>query len=424
MRLVTAIRFPAVVLTAVVLAGACSGAPASSPGSTDQPATPSAGGPAEVVFGAALPLTGASSQLGQNSLNGIELEATALNAAGGIKSMGGAKIRIVSRDVTSDPGTAAAAVQQMLDSDKPLGIIGAYASTLTLAIAPVTERAHVPVISSSLADSLTTSGYTNMFLVGPLGSELGVAQLTFAKDVAAKDGKAMQNIAIVHESGAFGTTAAEGLAKTAQALGINVVLNESYDAKFTDATPLAAKITASHPDALFPISYLNDGVLLMRALKASGAGVPVFGGIGAFSQPDFGKNLGGDADQVFTVNIQPPATSALWAAFNAEYVAKYQIGFTPVESQFNAAALAIYAEALETNPTTDPKVLSQTLHTGRFSAGITGQLPGGAVEFGASGRNTLATPVLDQWQGGKLLIVWPEDSKESPYQWPNATATP
>lgn len=61
--------------------------------------------PADINVGVILPLSGANAQFGINSRQGLELVADELNAAGGIKSLGGARIKLVIADATSQPTT-------------------------------------------------------------------------------------------------------------------------------------------------------------------------------------------------------------------------------------------------------------------------------------------------------------------------------
>jgi branched-chain amino acid transport system substrate-binding protein len=70
------------------------------PGVSGAQATP-------VNVGVILPLSGANAQFGINSRQGIELVADEINAAGGLKGLGGAKINLVVADSTSTPTNAA-----------------------------------------------------------------------------------------------------------------------------------------------------------------------------------------------------------------------------------------------------------------------------------------------------------------------------
>src|SRR5262252_4666298 len=65
--------------------------------------------PATVNIGVIQPLSGANAQSGINCRNGIELVADAINAAGGIKALAGAKINLVVADSTSNPTIAPSA---------------------------------------------------------------------------------------------------------------------------------------------------------------------------------------------------------------------------------------------------------------------------------------------------------------------------
>ena len=99
-----------------------------------------------VNVGVIQPLSGANAQFGINSRNGIQLVADEINAAGGIKSMGGAKINLIVSDATSNPTQAATVAQRMMSQDGVCAVLGAFASSLTLAISEVTERRGVPLL--------------------------------------------------------------------------------------------------------------------------------------------------------------------------------------------------------------------------------------------------------------------------------------
>jgi len=360
--------------------------------------------PKEVVLGVLMPLSGASSLDGQNSLRGVQLEADTINARGGIKSMGGAKIKVVSVDATSDPTTAVSAMQQLITNSKPLAVICCYSSTLTQAVMPVAERNNIPVISSSVADVLTNSNFQYIFDTAALSSQIGNAQIQLSQEVYTAAGRPIKKVAIVYEDGTFGSGNAAAQTKQATSNGLQVVLNEAYHAAtLTDATPLAAKIKNAAPDAIYSTGYINDSVLLVRALKSDGVSAPIVGAIGGFVDPNFGTSLGAQANGVFAVNV---ADMTRFPELSKAYQSKYndKLSATPL---FTALMTDIFAEALETKATTDTTVLAQTMHTHRFTKGLAGEMPGGFVDFGTSGRDSAAVVLLQQWQNGALVTVWP-----------------
>jgi len=370
-----------------------------------------------VTIGTILPLTGATAQNGENSLRGIQLAVEEINASGGIKSMGGAKLKLTVADATSNPAKAASAAINFLSKDeKPLAMVGAYASGLTETIARVTERARIPLLSTSFADTLTHQGYKFFFQIPAAASKMGTAQFRYASAVAKANGSPVEKIAIVYANNAYGASQAGALKKQAEESGTKVVLFEGYSPEITDANPIAAKIRASGADSIFSIAYVTDGVLLMRALKSSGSTLPMFGGTGGYVTPDFLKVLGSAVNGVFSVTTSNPDD---YGAVGEAYQKKHG-EFMPQEAHDNAAAVYVIAQALEEHPTTSPAELAQTLHNGKFSRGAAGSMPGGVVEFDESGVNTHAAPLMVQWQNGKLVGVWPEDLVKGKPEWPAA----
>ena len=84
--------------------------------------------------------------------------ADAINAAGGIKALGGAKINLIVSDATSDPTKASTAAQRLITQNQVTAILGAFASSLTLAVSEVTARADIPFLTASFADEITGRG--------------------------------------------------------------------------------------------------------------------------------------------------------------------------------------------------------------------------------------------------------------------------
>ncbi len=287
----------AVAATATLLA-ACGGNGSSS--ATGQDAK-------EVTLGVILPLTGSTAQNGNNSRQGIELAVELINKAGGIKSMNGAKIKLDIADASSDPAEAASAATKFVSKGQPpLAIIGAYASGLTITVAQVTERRKVPLLTTAFSDDLTKQGYQYLFQMPAKASAVGAAQMQYAVDIANQAGQKIQRAAIVYANNAYGESQAKGLQSQAQKLGLDIVLFEPYSPTLSDAGPVAQKVLAATPDAIFSVAYVTDGILLTRALSARGNKIPVIGGVGGYITPDFKKALGESVNGILSVDTSDP----------------------------------------------------------------------------------------------------------------------
>ena len=233
---------------------------------------------AAVNIGVIQPLSGANAQFGINCRNGIELVADEINAAGGIKALGGAKINLIVNDATSNPTTAPTVAQRLIAQNELTAVLGAFASSLTLAISEVTARADIPFLTQSYADEITGRGLESVFKVTATASVIGRAQVNHTLAIAKAAGGKVDKIAIMYEDTAFGIAQSRGLRRAAKDANTEVVMDESYPLGIIDATALVEKLRASGAQAVFPVSYLNDGLFIVRTMRREGITVPVIGG--------------------------------------------------------------------------------------------------------------------------------------------------
>ena len=76
---------------------------------------------------------------------GAEMAIEDINAQGGIKALGGAKLKLVVLDSGDNIEKAKNAAQRMVAQETDLvGCTGAWFSSFTLAVTEVTERADLP----------------------------------------------------------------------------------------------------------------------------------------------------------------------------------------------------------------------------------------------------------------------------------------
>lgn len=371
------------------------------------------GAPAAVNIGVIMPLSGANAQFGINARNGIELVADEINAAGGIKSLGGAKLNLIVADATSTPTTAATVAQRLITQNEVVAILGAFASSLTLAISEVTERRDIPLLTMSFADQLTSRGFKNIFQDTPKGSAMGQAQFDGTLALAKAAGETVQRVAIMYEDTAYGTAQAGGLRAAAKTAGIEVAMDEAYPLGITDVTPLINKLRGSGAQVAFPVSYLNDSLLIIRAMRQQQIDMPAVGGAAGYVIPDFAKGLGEFAEGVLSIN---PSNYDLAPELTERF--RKRFGYFMVhEALENAVLLDVLARSIDTAKSLDPTAIRAVLSTTRFTEGWSKAMTGGAVQFDLSGLNTLARPVMVQWRGGELVTVWPEEVAKSKAVW-------
>lgn len=367
----------------------------------------------QVNIGVIMPLSGANAQFGINSRNGIELVADEINAAGGIKALGGAKINLIVADSTSTPTTAGTVAQRMISQNEVTAILGAFASSLTIAISEVTERRDIPLLTMSFADQITGRGFKNIFQVVAKASALGKAQLDYTVAIAQAAGTKIDKIAIMYEDTAYGTAQAGGLRAAAKAANIELVMDDAYPLGITDTTPLINKLRASGAQAVFPVSYLNDSLLLIRTMRQQRITIPAIGGAAGYVIPDFEKGLGEFAEGVLSI---APANYDLDTSLTDRF--RKRFGYFMVhEALEHAVALDVLVQAIEKAKSAKSEDVTKALRGATFTGGWTKAMTGGAVKFDETGLNTASIPVMVQWRKKELVTVWPKEVAKGAAEW-------
>ena len=121
-------------------------------------------------IGVIVPLSGAWARQGQLVKMGAETAIAEINAGGGIKALGGAKLELVALDAGDSPEKAKNAAQRLVAQEpEVVGGMGAWLSSFTLAVTEVTERAELPWFTLSYADTITSRGFKYVFQSSPTG---------------------------------------------------------------------------------------------------------------------------------------------------------------------------------------------------------------------------------------------------------------
>ncbi|HEY5901883.1 MAG TPA: ABC transporter substrate-binding protein [Anaerolineales bacterium] len=396
----------AVLAIASMLLAACGGTPAQ-PAATQPPAAqpPASGGTVKV--GAIYPITGDLAKLGEENKNGLQLAIDEINAAGGIKSMGGAKIDLVWGDTQGKPEVGISEVTRLVQNENVVAIIGAYQSGVTTPSTQEAERLSTPfIVSMAVSDKITERGFKYTFRICPKASWYAKDQVTFVKDLKDLVGLDVKKVALLHEDTDFGESTAAGQKKYLQDAGIEMALEVKYPASAADLTTEVSKVKAVNPDAVLTVTYLNDSVLIARAREALGmTNVPFIDAAGGTVDPEFIKQLGQTAEGWFT-EIEYTKYAAGAETLNNNYKAKYGADITGNGAYAYQAGYVI-ADALERAGSADRNAVRDAIAATNIPAGPKMILPTDKLVFDEQGQNPSAPLFVVQVQGGELIPVWP-----------------
>jgi branched-chain amino acid transport system substrate-binding protein len=277
----------------------------------------------------------------------------------------------------------------------------------------VTARADIPFFTQAYADEITGRGLESVFKVTATASVIGRAQVNYSLAIAEGAGGKIEKIAIMYEDTAFGIAQSRGLRRAAKEANVEVVMDEPYPLGINDATRLIDKLRTSGAQAVFPLSYLNDSLFIVRAMRQERITVPVIGGSAGYVIPDFEKALGEFAEAVFSIS---PTNYDLAPTLTDKFRKRFGY-FMAHEAIEQAVALAVLVQAIERAKSAKPRAVTEALHGGRFEGGWTKAMPGGAVQFDQTGLNTLSVPIMVQWRKKELVTVWPKDFAKASAVW-------
>ena len=390
-------------------------APAAAPAKQAEADKPAQAAPAaqpkatEVNIGAIFPITGELARPGQTCLNAAQMAVEEINAAGGVKALGGANINLVTTDLRSDDKVARTETERIITSNKLTAINGSYASALSLVSSEVTERFKIPFITGSVANALVDRGFKYIFQGSPRASQFGEAQVKLAAEAAGDQ----KRVGVVYENTAYGTSTSKGIQEFAEKAGLDVALFEGYERSFTDASPLVNKIKASGAGVLFPVSYLNDTVLIVRTMKQQNVRIPIVAGGAGPLLPDFGRTFGDDANGVLVIGAWNWDMSDDAIAMDKRYQERFG-EFTHEHAGEVFAYMYVLLDAMERAGSADPEAVREALTKTNLTSGYGAMMPGGHVEFDEKGWNKHVFALGMQWQQGQLVTVYPKEAAKAP----------
>jgi branched-chain amino acid transport system substrate-binding protein len=383
-----------------------------------------AGQTAEVKVGLIAPMSGPWARQGDLKLKGAMLAIDRINAEGGIKALGGAKMRVIVFDAGDSVEKAKNAAQRMVAQEPDLvGAAGAWLSSFTLGVTEVTERAELPILTLSYADQITGRGFKYVFQTSPTGGTQAKQALpALVKLAESATGRRPESVAIIMDNTAAPVSFVKPMREGGiAALGLKLVMDETFTPPLADCTSLVQKVRSSRPDLLLLLpTAIPDDKLCLEKLHEFGLGrgrVPVISNGAHIAAPDMLKNLGKDLlEGVMTI-------VANWSikgqdAIVKEYTQKTGELWPTQETMSVAGAMLIYKEALEKAGSTDRRKVAAAIRAMDTTEGPAKYFPGGRVKFDENGRRVDADVVVVQWQNGVPVTVYPTDVAVAKPIWP------
>ena len=359
---------------------------------------------AAVKVGILHPVSGALSYSGQQGRIGALAAVEEINAAGGIKALGGAKIDAMLGDAQSTPDGGNAEVEKM-NGANVAAVVGGYASAICLAASQTAARYDLPyVVDVGVVDSIVTRGLKNTFRFGPGFGVIAKTALDNLVTINDQAGKPAKTVMLVHEDSLFGSGLAKLLNAQLPERGFQVLETIPHPTPTRDFNNVVLKIKAQNPDLVIPANYYNEYVLLARTMQQQRVrqkGIySVLGG--AASSYKFVKEFPEAAQYIMDCNhwFDPRNPKAL--ALKKKVEDRGQ--FYTYEVFMNFSCVLLVADALERAGSAERAKIIAALENSTFSGHV---MPYGPTKF-VNGQNQGAAPVNTQVLENDIQVIFPQ----------------
>lgn len=424
-------RVIAILATAVIAITGCvqQGPVGSAPGGSAPAAFPK-----EIALGAVYPLTGSQAPTGLDLKNGIDLAVELINGGkadfnlplvkdgGGLKNLGGAKLKIVYGDSQADPQKGQSETERLITSEKVTAMLGAYNSAVTATASQAAERLAIPFVNpESSSPTLVTNGYKWFFRSTPDDSMFAENFFQFLDDAAKKfPGKVTKKVAILHTDDLFGSDVNKFSRQFAEQYKYEVLTNAAYKANTPDLGSEIQRLKASGASILIEASYLPDATLAIKGLKQQDVNFQGILGMDAgFVDTKFIPNVGKDTEGLISREVWAKDLSSkkpLVKQVNDLFKSKYGTDMNGSSARAFTGVFVV-ADAINRAASLEPAKIQAALQ----KTDLKGEqliMPWDGVSFDARGQNTKGRGIMVQIQKGEYVTVWPLELASKELIWP------
>lgn len=353
-----------------------------------------------VKIGMIFPFTGQNADQGVYNRDGANLAAEKINAAGGIKSLGGKKVEIIFYDNESSADTSRAVAERLIaEHPDMVAVHGASASAFVIPMLASFEKARIPFLTAQTSQTITGQGYQYIFAFASQSPQFAAAQVAMLDWLNTTYNLGITKVGLIYEDSEWGLTNSQAARESLKnSTTLNLMYDQSYQANSSDLSSLIVGLKNAGCEAVFPTSYTQDAKLIFNTMLQNRYSPLIIGGGAGFLYPVFAHDLGTLVDGVLSVASHNYDAKSIrqnrdFGQIGEDFEKKY--GYVMPEqgvSAFNAVYLV--AQALENTASTDPA----KVRDGIRALTITSLTPGGPLGFDGTGWNRKSAAVMVQWQ--------------------------
>lgn len=274
--------------------------------------------PKEIVIGNLQDISGPTSVWGNAVTRGAEIAIEKINAAGGVD---GAMLKLITLDTKANVQEAIKAYNSLVSS-QAVAVVGPPVSNIGLALAPIANKAGVPLVGSFIDPRVTVGedgkAQHAMFLMQP--SSIQYSEIMAGYTV---EKLGLKKVGVLYDqSNAFAVSLLKPYVEYVKKAGGQIVSEQIYTKGDKDYKTQLTKIKEAGADCLYFPNYIQDAVLAMKQRKQIGLNIPVIGGLDF--APPFASLVNDPeaADDIYLANNfseKEPQLAEVWKIYKAKY---------------------------------------------------------------------------------------------------------
>jgi branched-chain amino acid transport system substrate-binding protein len=363
----------------------------------------------KVVIGSNHPLSGGLSYAGSGMDSAIKLRAQRQNEAGGIESMGGAEVEVISGDNQAKQELGGQVEQELIDEGADV-LTGCYVSPVTRAAVQTAERSQVPHVISVAAsdDILQGAGLNYAYRPQPPAKVHARDWADLVPSAISEAGGTLETVGLFYVDNSYGQAISSHLENFLPEQDVEVVESVAIESGASSANTQVSRLRSADPDAIIATTYVPGGVTLANALSNQeympeylcGCACATWGDAAAI------EDIGGDVTNGIINNnydFDPNDEDA------PEIREQFQSEFDkPMTTDMGMAYIAadVIIAAIEEAGSADPEEINQALKSIELEDHI-GAMP--PITFQDNGENANALSPAKQIQDLEPKIFSPEE---------------
>ena len=380
------------------------------------------------------PVTGPLAEPGQACRLGAQMAAEAINAAGGIKSLNGAKLELIVGDTQTKPDVGRTEAERVMNQGAQM-LMGSFDSGSTQAMVPVAQQRRIPFLVDIAAADPITANVAKAVREGqqktqyvyrnfPTGSSFGRRAVQYFGEVFQEAKVSPKRVVLMYCNDLFGQNNAKGFQAAHAAAKPNweIVDVIPWPEPPQDLSTEVSRAKAAKPDVIAPITRPASAQLLLPEIRKQR--IEIMGIVGPGSPGLY------EAGQLAVLkdDLEYVMSSLPWANFKnprtqkvaEDYLKRSGSKTFDTNSGYSYDGMMLIADVLERAKSTDPDAIVEALRKSNWTGGL--MQYAGPVTFNELGDNPNAVTTMIQILGGKPVAVWPREAAVQKFVFPRPKA--